>query len=344
MQMPPFLKPLDLDSERESIISAFSTKLKSEKKLDYEPLIGDDYNILISCILYRLNLKINEINSIIANNYLEYSSGEYLDELVKLLDLKRFVGSPPLAKAHIKVKDNTFLSKGTKFVSQDGTNAYALKDYELLPNISNEVILQGDKEGDWETTILEIKNPLILDINMLSEFIIYEKGEDDERLKKRFINALSSFSTAGSKASYTHYAKVEGVAKVKVFSPQSGIVKIMYYGDNEGSEELIRQNVKDNIPLTDKVIIEKIEPTIIDLNITLTLNKEAEYGIIQAVIISQIENFFASLEIGQSVPLNKVISLCFVDKNVINAEVESFENISENSIYELNSIHIKKKQ
>ena len=118
----------------------------------------------------------------------------------------------------------------------------------------------------------------------------------------------------------------------------------MYYGDNEGSEELIRQNVKDNIPLTDKVIIEKIEPTIIDLNITLTLNKEAEYGIIQAVIISQIENFFASLEIGQSVPLNKVISLCFVDKNVINAEVESFENISENSIYELNSIHIKKKQ
>ena len=76
MQMPPFLKPLDLDSERESIISAFSTKLKSEKKLDYEPLIGDDYNILISCILYRLNLKINEINSIIANNYLEYSSGE----------------------------------------------------------------------------------------------------------------------------------------------------------------------------------------------------------------------------------------------------------------------------
>ena len=300
MQMPPFLKPLDLDSERESIISAFSTKLKSEKKLDYEPLIGDDYNILISCILYRLNLKINEINSIIANNYLEYSSGEYLDELVKLLDLKRFVGSPPLAKAHIKVKDNTFLSKGTKFVSQDGTNAYALKDYELLPNISNEVILQGDKEGDWETTILEIKNPLILDINMLSE--------------------------------------------LKVFSPQSGIVKIMYYGDNEGSEELIRQNVKDNIPLTDKVIIEKIEPTIIDLNITLTLNKEAEYGIIQAVIISQIENFFASLEIGQSVPLNKVISLCFVDKNVINAEVESFENISENSIYELNSIHIKKKQ
>ena len=85
MKMPTFLKPLDFEKEREAIIQDFSSKLKVQKDIDYEPLISDDYNILISSILYRLGLKIDEINFIIANNYLEYASGEFLDELVKLL-------------------------------------------------------------------------------------------------------------------------------------------------------------------------------------------------------------------------------------------------------------------
>lgn len=342
MQIPTFLKPLDLDKERELIIEAFSKELKEKQNLDYEPLIADDYNILISCILYRLNLKINELNHIIANNYLEYSSGEYLDELVKLLGLKRFEGSPPLAKALIRVKESTFLSKGTKFVSSDGATAYALSDYTLDLNTDNEIMLVGDKEGDWDTSILELKNPLILEVKILSEFIIYEKLEDDESLKKRFINALASFSTAGSKESYTHYAKVEGVGKVKALSPQNGVVKIVYYGDNEGAVELIRENLKDNIPLTDKVIIEKLKPTIIDLNITLSLNKEANFSIIQDEVIKNITSFFKALEIGEIVALNKIISLCFVSPNVLNAEVESFEGLNEDSIYELNTITIKK--
>ena len=51
MKMPTFLKPLDFEKEREAIIQDFSSKLKVQKDIDYEPLISDDYNILISCIL-----------------------------------------------------------------------------------------------------------------------------------------------------------------------------------------------------------------------------------------------------------------------------------------------------
>ena len=342
MKMPTFLKPLDFEKEREAIIQDFSSKLKVQKDIDYEPLISDDYNILISCILYRLGLKIDEINFIIANNYLEYASGDFLDELVKLLGLKRFNGSNPIAKIKIICKQDTFISKGSKFVSKEGVIDYAIADYELSAESENEILAQSDTQGEWETTILEINNPLITDISMISEFIVYEKGEDDEALKKRFLNALASFSTAGSKESYTHYALVEGVGKVKAFSPSKGVVKIVYYGDNEASESLIRDNLQGNIPLTDKVVIEKLEPTIIDLNITLTLSKEADYSLITQSIIDKIQTFFNSIEIGQEVALNKVISLCFVSPNVLNAQVESFESIKEDSIYQLRTIHIEK--
>ena len=44
MKVPNFIKPLDIDKEREAIISEFKTK---SGKLDYVPLIGDDYMTLV---------------------------------------------------------------------------------------------------------------------------------------------------------------------------------------------------------------------------------------------------------------------------------------------------------
>ena len=342
MQMPTFLQPLDIKAEREAILSDFTQALKESKGIEYEPLLSDDYNILISCILYRLGLKIDEVNHTIANNYLEYSSGAYLDELVKLLGLERFAGSAPTATLKVQVKEDTFLSKGSKFVSSDGASAFALADYELKTGVANEVVVQSDKEGKWETTILEIKNPLITEITMSSEFIIYEKSESDEDLKTRFKNALASFSTAGSAQSYTHFASVEGVGKVKAFSKEKGVVTIAYYGNNAGAEALIAQNLEGNVPLTDKIIITKVQPTTINLDITLSLSKEADFTLIQDSIAKNIQAFFSSLEIGEQVALNKVVSLCFVSEHILNAQVAEFEAVSEDSIYELNEITIRK--
>ena len=147
MTMPTFLQPLDFEAERSAIITAFQNELKAQKGTTYTPLISDDYNILISCILYRLGLKIDSINHTIANNYLEYSSGPFLDALVAMLDLKRFSATAPLATAKITAKDDeVFIQKGTKFVSSDGAVAYAIADSDLKKG-DNEIILQGDKEG-----------------------------------------------------------------------------------------------------------------------------------------------------------------------------------------------------
>ena len=48
MKVPNFIKPLNIDAERQNIINEF--KIKSGK-LDYIPLVGDDYMTLIDIFL-----------------------------------------------------------------------------------------------------------------------------------------------------------------------------------------------------------------------------------------------------------------------------------------------------
>ncbi len=341
MKIPSFLKPLDFDVERENIINEYKKRLKEQKGIDYEPLISDDVNILISCILYRLGLKIDEINYIISNNYLEYSSGEYLDELVALIGIKRFKGSSPLAKAIIEAKSQTTLVKGTKFVSQDGATAYVLDDYQLNSG-KNEIILIGDKEGEWQCNILEINNPLISQVTIKEPFTIYEKSESDDALRTRFINALSSFSTAGSASSYTHFSTISGVKKVKAINKEAGVVEIIYYGDNDGLETLIKQNLEGNTPLTDKVLIRKANIITLDLIVNLTLDIKANFALIQSQIINNIKTSFSNLNIGEAISNNKLISLCFVDSNVRDVEVVNMQDLGDDCIYQLNSIVVNK--
>ena len=85
LRVPQFIKPLDIEKERASIVEEFKQK---SGKLDYIPLVGDDYMTLIDIFLYRLNNFFELINVKVANNYLNFSTGEYLDELVALIGIK----------------------------------------------------------------------------------------------------------------------------------------------------------------------------------------------------------------------------------------------------------------
>ena len=113
---------------------------------------------------------------------------------------------------------------------------------------------------------------------------------------------------------------------------------------NEGCQykDAVRFRQKLEEGKKNKVIIKKVEPTIINLDITLTLSKEADFTLLQDSIAKNIQAFFSSLEIGEAVALNKVVSLCFVSEHILNAEVAEFVSVSEDSIYELNKITIKK--
>ncbi|WP_158655691.1 baseplate J/gp47 family protein [Helicobacter cynogastricus] len=320
--MPNFLQPLDFEGARAELTEAFAKAYKERTGQDYQPLASDDVQSLINCFLYYLGKQIDKCNHTIAQNFLEFSTGPYLDELVKLLGLERRLKEMPTAKMRINAKDSVYLPKNTKFASADGANAFTIEDYHLEKG-ENIIQVVGDKEGEWQTTILENANPLILKVEMLSRFTNLQDYEEDDALKKRYLMALAGFSTAGSVQSYTHFASVKGVGKIKVVSLNIGEVTIYYTADNLDAPKLIANAIKDKTPLTDKVLIEQASKVPVSLNYTIELkNTLVQKEIIEATK-ERAFSLFKSLEIGQGVSESKLASLAFVDRVVTDCSVDA---------------------
>lgn len=330
--MPSFLKPLNIEKEKETLKELLKKELPN-----YIDFKSDDFNIMISVMLYYLGLQVDKINYIISQNYLSYSSGEFLDELCSLIGITRIKQTKPVSKIHIKVKDEIKLFKGTKFISKDGMVANLDKDYIIKDEAIINVI--GEKEGDWKTEILEIANPLILEIKVLEPFKIYSSLESDFELKQRFKNALARFSTAGSESSYLFYSKVQGVLKLKVFSNTPGVVEIIYHSLSDTSENEILNNLKDKIPLTDEVRIQKAFLKPLDLNIKIISKSIINNNLIKA-LQANIQGYLKSLEIGESIKINKLLSLCFIDESIKDIQADGLFDLEYNELYEIKSLNI----
>ncbi|BCZ17212.1 hypothetical protein NHP190003_04940 [Helicobacter sp. NHP19-003] len=82
---------------------------------------------LANAMLYYLGKQWDQMNATIAQNFLEYANGAFLDHLVALLGLKRFKKEMPLSRLEITAKSPFVLPKNTKFASTDGAVAYTLE-------------------------------------------------------------------------------------------------------------------------------------------------------------------------------------------------------------------------
>lgn len=342
MKVPNFIKPLDIDAERQNIINEF--KIKSGK-LDYIPLVGDDYMTLIDIFLYRLNHFFELINIKIANNYLNFSSGEYLDELVALVGIKRNDEVKPIAQVEVSVSSATYLPKGTKFTDGAGHFAYLLED----ANIADTKVLKIEAEEyfkeSYETTTLEIPNIYVTDIKMISPFSGFKARESDDELRARFLLSMHRFSTAGSAKSYLFYIlSIEGITKASVYQLRAGVVQIVYLSkfDETTATLKIKEALDGRIPLTDDVRIKGVTQIKVDLVIEIKLLQDFMFSEVLKNATARLKEYFDSLEIGFTPHFSKIIEIAF-DENTKAVEVKSqIPNIDRDSILILQNLQISK--
>lgn len=333
MQLPDFLKPLDIEKEKEEILKI----LKSEDALkEYTPLELDCLNILTNAFLLRLSHHITQINYLISQNYIDYAQGEFLDELVKLAGIERLKGSNPIASAEVIATNAVFLPKNARFYSDDGHYAYLNEDMHLKAG-SNIIYLTSDEAGSFKPETLELNTPAVKSIKILSDFIIYESKESDEELKKRFFNALTKPSTAGSDAGYKFLAKKSGVKRLLCKNNGAGEVLIIYEGE-EALKEVINEALKENVPITDSYTIKKAEEIKINLQIALKTTSKADLNAIYKAIEKNINTFFQSLDLGEIPKENKLISLCFVNKEILDVNISPIPSIELDNFLSLNQI------
>ncbi|WP_298035593.1 baseplate J/gp47 family protein [uncultured Campylobacter sp.] len=342
MKVPNFIKPLDIDKEREAIISEFKTK---SGKLDYTPLIGDDYMTLIDIFLFKLNNFIELTNVKISQNYLLFSKGEYLDELVKLIGIKRNEEIKPIAKVEIKVNSSTFLSKGTKFTDTKGHFAYLLKDIYVSDTAIVEIEAADYFKEPYETTTLEIPNIYITEINIKEPFSGFKSRESDDELRDRFLLALHRFSTAGSEKAYLfHVLSVEGINKASVYQLSAGVVQVIYLSKFEPqiAKEKIKEALKDKIPLTDDVRIKEANKINLDLVIEIAPKQNFMFNEILANADFRLKEFFNTLKINETPHISQLIEVAF-DENTASVEVKTPIPVADrDSIIILNSLQINK--
>ncbi|WP_033915820.1 baseplate J/gp47 family protein [Campylobacter sputorum] len=345
MKLPNFIQPLDIDKERNEIIQEFKQK---SSKLDYIPLIGDDYITLIDIFLYRINNKIQEINFKIANNYLNFSSGEYLDELVALIGIKRHKAVKPIATIKISVNSPTFLARGTKLIDTKGHNAYFLKDVLIQGEATAKIELDVYTDEQYQTTILEVPNIYVKSIEIIEPFTGFKAKESDAELLNRYLLSLHRFSTAGSKKSYLFYVlNIEGIKRANVYMLSPGVVQIIHfsYFANDVAQIKIREAlVDDRVPLTDKIEIKPANRIKLDLNIEITLFKDFMFSEVLTNATKKLNEYFDTLDIGFTPHSSKLIDVAF-DENVKSVEVKTqIPLIDRDSILILNSLTITKAQ
>lgn len=344
MRVPNFIKPLDLEKERNLIVEEFKQK---SKKLDYIPLIGDDYMTLIDIFLFRLSKFIEFINYQISNNYLNFSSGEYLDELVALIGLKRIEAVKPVAKIKFRATSPTFLSKGTKLTDGKGHFAYLSMDLEVKKEAEVFAELDSYTDEQYQTTILEVPNIYISNVEIVEPFKGYKTRESDDELRKRFLLSLHRFSTAGSKKSYLFYVlSIEGIKKANVYRLSPGVVRINHFSIQNALviKEKIKDALKDRVPLTDDIVIKEANKVLVDLRVKISLKERVFFAEALKNADSEIKTLFSELEIGENLHSSRIVDRAFFnDKNIKAIEILSqIPTITRDDILVLNSLEILK--
>lgn len=341
MNLPSFLLPFDIEVERNIILDELKDKIPL-----YEPLRGDDFNILIDCFLYRLHKYINYINTIISQNYLPYSSGEFLDALVSLAGIVRFNGTPFVARIQIEATAPLTLAKGTKLNDHQGHNAFLSEDIKIAENLSSEatIVLEDGLEGDFDIIYLEIPHIYIKEIKKLSPFSQKQKKESDEELKQRFLLSLTRPSTAGSLKSYQYLSSISEVSKSKIKHKDLGIVEVIYVENSSGALEALKNSIEPNIPITDTIIYTQANNIIVDLNIKLKMKTIANLPSIISQIDRGVRGLFDSLEIEEELNVSKIIAVSFVSLDIEDVEISQIPPMQEKCIFKLGNLVIGEKR
>lgn len=336
MNIPNFLIPFDIKTERSLILDTFKQTYPQ-----YTPLVGDDFGVLIECFLYRMNRYINYINFTISQNYLEYSSGEYLDKLVALAGIKRFEGTPFIAKLKITTTNPITLSKGTKFIDNKGNSAFLIQHANIESEGIVKIQLEDGLFQDYDINALEIPHIYIKSIQKLTPFIQDGKKESDEELKTRFLLSMTKPTTTGNLKSYQYYSSIPEIAKFKIRHKGLGVVEVIYEGKTEQSLQKLQESIQDKIPLTDEIIYTPVKTILIDLVITLKLKSSINPNSIINQADLNTRSFFENLQIGESISQAQIISVCFVDESIQDISMNILPPMNDESIYKLNTLSIE---
>lgn len=259
-------------------------------------------------------------------NLLAYAQGDYLDQVVALVGVKRLDAS----SARCTIRFSLSNAQTSVITIPKGTRVKAGELY--FATIEDAIILPGELTID---VMVECMTPGVVgngfvagQINQLVDVFPYfnqvtslttttggTDKETDEALRQRAYEAPNSYSCAGSDGAYAFWAKTVSpeIGDVAVITPTPGKINIIPIGVNGEllSEELRnkildRCSAKDVKPLTDLVSV--IQPTKQNYALDLQFWIDKKDAAMTTVIQKQVEKAIAEYKLWQQGKLGRDIN------------------------------------
>ena len=259
-------------------------------------------------------------------NLLAYSQGDYLDQVVALVGVKRLEAS----SARCTVRFTLSNAQASAVTIVKGTRVKAGELY--FATIEDSIILSGELSVD---VMVECMTPGIIgnglvegQVNQLVDVFPYFNNvtnlttttggtdrETDNALRQRAYEAPNSYSCAGSDGAYAFWAKTVSpeIGDVAVITPTPGEINIIPIGVNGEllSEELRnkildRCSAKDVKPLTDLVSV--IQPTKQNYTLDVQFWIDKKDIALATVIQKQVEKAIAEYKLWQQSKLGRDIN------------------------------------
>ena len=289
---------------------------------------NDAKRAILQAVVYACTIMINNINTTGLNNLLEYSTGEALDELIKIIGVERLQATPSKVTLKFTLSSaqatSVEIPKGTR-ATADGKIFFATDEALVIPSGSlyGEVKATATVSGEIGNGLVEGQISKIVDgvpyVASVSNTTISTDGRDiesDDDLKERVRIAPFSYSTAGAKEAYKYLALSANanVGDADPYRTSAGCLTIAIVKkdgtlpteDDEIITDVINAcNDKEARPLTDNLTVSPAKP--INDTIDVTFYISAEDSAIASKIQADVENAVNEYKLWQTTKIGRDI-------------------------------------
>jgi len=266
----------------EQILNDIKTDFKKRLKSDEQLLESEDVVALMEAFSYRETILRARINHAVSQCLIEFATGSNLDAIATMYGVTRLPLVSPTAviKFTLSATQNFDITipKGLVLGGSGGETARLLNDVVVQAgkmSATGVCELDGTLMPNLQMSYMQVSVPHVSSVEQVSEWTGGSESESDESLRERCTASLARYSTAGSKESYTYYAKSasSAVRDVAILNGGDGSVNVYIRADYDVSESVQEALSADNVrPLTDRVQVIFAYPKKIKIYATLELS------------------------------------------------------------------------
>jgi phage-related baseplate assembly protein len=321
--IPKVVKELSYDEILERMKAQVSEMVPT-----WRPAEGDTAMLVLRALAYRELYLRAEFNALARAFFLPTATGSDLDALATTLyGMDRIRGARPRTSARftLLVPLPYAVTVPEGFLLLDETGLYRARLTQQVRFEPGETEKEAPIELEKEVAFLDVAceiqaTPLpYLKVEQLGPFEDGSDPEEDERFRERILANLARKSTAGSALTYRGYAlgADERIEDVAVFSPNPGVVRVVYWAPvmDDAMQERVERALNDETvrPLTDKVEISRAVEVPLDVNGTLLISDSADAAKVYLSAVENLRRTFAEPKIGKDVSLAKIIDALMIE-------------------------------